>query len=199
MRYCFGGFTAQSAQWCLRCHIYAVRDRICSQSLLLIWAARIKPSVSFFKKPFLSHLQDSSSATSEVCWANSPCRTFSLQLLSFSSFLLLLYSWKFSSNEHFLLQNYRQHPLRAIPSVAVQGFALLLNTLLNTNQPSLPFLSRQIQSGDITSGVKSFPIHADYFLHCAIHDTCIVEYHPEIPILPFPRDGETQEMAFPRP
>ena len=54
------------------------------------WTARIKPSVSFFKQPFLSHLQDSYSVTSEVCWANSPCRAFSLQLLSFSSFLLLL-------------------------------------------------------------------------------------------------------------
>ena len=72
----------------------------------------------------------------------------------------------------------------------MQGFALLLNTLLNTNQSSIPFLSRQIQSDDITSGVKtalhghylpSFPIHADLFFHCPIHDTCIVAYHPDSP------------------
>ena len=141
-------------------------------------AARIEPSVSFFKKPFLSHLQDSSCLVSP---------------LFFSSLLLKI----LFSNEHFLLQNHPQHPLRAIPSVAMQGFALLLNTLLNTNQPSLPFLSRQIQSGDITSGVKtairwqylpSFPNHADYFFHCAIQDNCIAEYHPDCPILPFPRD-----------
>ena len=44
-------------------------------------AASIKPPISFFKYPFRSHLQDSSSATSVVCYTNSPCRAFSLQLL----------------------------------------------------------------------------------------------------------------------
>ena len=32
--YCIGGFTAQSVQQCLRCLIYAVLDRVCSQSIL---------------------------------------------------------------------------------------------------------------------------------------------------------------------
>ena len=52
------------------------------------WAARIKPSVSFFKNPFLSHLQESSPATSAVCRTNSPCRAFSFQFLIFSSCFL---------------------------------------------------------------------------------------------------------------
>ena len=42
-----------------------------------------------FKNPFLSHLQDSSPATFDICWINSPCRVFSFQFLTFSSFLLL--------------------------------------------------------------------------------------------------------------
>ena len=32
--YCIGGFTAQSVQQCLRCLIYAVLDRVCSQCIL---------------------------------------------------------------------------------------------------------------------------------------------------------------------
>ena len=52
-------------------------------------AASIKSSVSFFKNPFRSYLQDSSPATSDVCWTNSLCKAFSFQLLTFSSFILL--------------------------------------------------------------------------------------------------------------
>ena len=37
-------------------------------------AARIKSSVSFYKNPFLSHLQVSSPITSAVCLTNSPCK-----------------------------------------------------------------------------------------------------------------------------
>ena len=64
----------------------------------------------------------------------------------------------------------------------MQGFGHLLYTLLYTNQSSLGFLSRQIQSGDVTSCMQtaihcqylsSFAIHADYFFNGPIHDTRI--------------------------
>ena len=66
--YCFSGLSAQSRQLGL---IYAVLVRVLKACYC---AASIKPSVSFFKNPFLSHLQDSSLATSDVCWKNSPCK-----------------------------------------------------------------------------------------------------------------------------
>ena len=80
--HCFSGFSTQSTQWCLWGLIYAVL-KACSSG------ASIKPSVSFFKNPFLSHLKDSSPATSDVCWTNSPCKAFFFLLLTFFSFILL--------------------------------------------------------------------------------------------------------------
>ena len=63
------------------------------------WADRIKPFVSLFKKPLLSHLQELSPATSAVCRTNSPCRAFSFQFLIFSC-LLYWYSWRISSSSN---------------------------------------------------------------------------------------------------
>ena len=132
MPYCFGGFTAQSAQWCLSCLIYAVTE-------FVLKAARIKASLSFFKKTFLSHPQDSSQATFEFCRANS--FLYSFQFLSFSSFLLLwcLVVLKILFfNKHLLLQNHLQQPNGAIPQVAMQGFVLFFT---HSSTPINPFLS----------------------------------------------------------
>ena len=65
-----------------------------------------------------------------------------LHILLFPSLLGVLKILFF--NKHLLLQNHAQHQLSPIPQVAMQGFALLLKTLLNPNQPSHPFLSRKI-------------------------------------------------------
>ena len=119
------------------------------------WAARIKPnSASFFKKPFLSHLQESSPATSAVCHTKSPCRAFSLQFLIFSSCLLFWYSRRFSSSS-----NTFSFKAACIHSVvfrrSMQGLTLLPCTLLSADQPCSSFLPRQVQSSNITSGAHT--------------------------------------------
>ena len=76
----------------LHCGVCEVLSMLCLIEFVLkacSCAASIKPSVSFFKNPFRSDLQDSSPATSDVCWTNSPCKAISFQLLTFSSFILL--------------------------------------------------------------------------------------------------------------
>jgi len=52
--YCFRGISTQSAQRCFW-GLYLIEFVLKASS----WAARIKPSISFCKNPFLSHLRDS--------------------------------------------------------------------------------------------------------------------------------------------
>ena len=109
-------------------------------------------------------------------------------LASYSQSELFVVLNIFVFNKHLLLQSHLQHPLRAFPHAAMQGFALLHNTLLNTNEPSpLPFSAITVQRH---SGVKtaihcqylpSFRIHDDQLFHCPIHDTCTVTYHTDSP------------------
>ena len=73
------------------------------------WVARIKPSVSFLKKTFLSYLQDSSPATSELCE-----QTFHIGLFLFSCFVSPL-SFSSCSPKDSLLQ---QTPSLLKPSAA---------------------------------------------------------------------------------
>ena len=125
-------------QWFLRCVIYAVLDRICSQSEFLSsdYQAFYKHSSAISRGPLHQHL------------IMKPFAKQTLQAGHSSPFS--------SSGSHkgYVLQQALSPSISfAAPTqVTRKCLSPLIYTYLNTNQPSPPILPRQRQSGYITSG-----------------------------------------------